>query len=490
MDLRTLIGVLHKYWMSIVVCVILGAALAIGFLQVRQPVYTARSQVFLSVGGGTTASDLSSGANFANTVAQSYTKIVSTAKVLDPVIQQLGLKTTSATLATHVSTSVAAGTSFISIAVTNSDPQQAADIAESAAENFQDAVADIAPKDANAKATVVITILSPATVPTAPTSPNRTLVLLVGILGGFAVGIAQAVLRKTTDISIRSESDVTKATEHSVLARIPFSANIPKDPLSVVNDPMSPVAEEYRRLRTNLSFVTLETAGSPIFIVTSSVASEGKSVTAINIAFSYAEAGQRVLLIDADLRRPRIASYLNLEGSVGLTTVLVGKAKMSEVIQKLGPGHLDVLPLGLVPPNPVEMSGSDAMRRLLTTASQLYEVVIVDAAPLLPVTDSTLLASMASGTLIVAGAGKVHIPELHDAVAMVEQGDAKVLGIILTQVKRDPGNGYYYRSNYYGYADSGTQKGASTPEAAAPVIMPAAVAPRTAVHAEAPRRGA
>jgi len=481
MDLRALMGVLHKYWISLVICLLAGAALAVGYLQIAHPKYTASSQVFLSVQGGTTTSDLVQGANYSNTVAQSYAKLVTTPEVLGAVINNLSLNTTAEQLADEITTSIPTTTSLISISVVNGDPNLAASIAQNTASSLQATVKKLSPVDANQNSTIVATIVTPAIAPLKPTSPNVALTLALGIIIGLAVGIGQAVLRKTLDISIRSDSDVAHATDHSVLARIPFNADVPKDPLVIVNNPTSPVAEEYRRLRTNLGFVTLESAGSPVFVVTSSVEHEGKSVTSVNIAFSYAEAGQRVLLIDADLRRPRVASYLNLEGSQGLTTVLAGKAKMSEVIHKLGPGHLDVLPLGIVPPNPVEMAGSDAMRRLLTTAAQLYDIVIIDSAPLLPVTDTTLLASYASGTLIVAAAGKVHVPELHDAVATVEQGDATVLGIILTMVKRDPGS-YYYRANYYGYGDSMPHKHHHSHTEDVARVLPA--------HADAPRRGA
>ena len=486
MDLRALMGVLHKYWISIVICLVAGAALAVGYLQIAHPKYTASSQVFLSVQGGQTASDLVQGASYSNTVAQSYAKLVTTPQVLNDVISNLNLTMSAESLAGSITTSIPTSTSLITISVVDGDPNLAANIAQNTAESLQETVKDLSPVDANQRATIAATIVTPAVVPTTPSSPNKALTIALGIIIGLAVGVGQAVLRKTLDISIRSETDVAHATEHSVLARIPFSTALTKDPLSVINDPTSVVAEEYRRLRTNLGFVTLESAGSPVFVVTSSVEHEGKSVTSVNIAFSYAETGQHVLLIDADLRRPRIAEYLNMEGSQGLTTVLSGKAKMSEVIHKLSPGRLDVLPLGQIPPNPVEMAGSDAMRRLLTTAAQLYDIVIVDSAPLLPVTDTTLLASMASGTLIVAGAGKVHIPELTDAIATVEQGDAKVLGVILTQVRRNPGDGYYYRSNYYGYSDSTSKRDKHSDSA--PTTTPPRI-PVTPAHGDA-RRGA
>jgi len=451
MDVRALLGVLRKFWGSILALTVLGGLLAAAYVVITTPVYTAQSQVLLSGQGGQTNSDVLQGTTYANTVARTWAAVATSPFVLDQTIANVGLNTTSQNLAKHVTTAIPTNTSIINIAATDGSPAQAAAIAQGVADALVSRVDEQSPRDANDRPTLRATVITPAIVPTSPTSPKLALTIALGLIAGLAIGIGQAVLRTTLDVSIRTESDVAKATDHSVLARIPFSSTMGKSPIAIVNDPQSPVAEEFRRLRTNLAFLSMDNKQAPVYVVTSSLPEEGKTVTSINIAFGFAEDDQRVLLIDGDLRRPKVASYLHLEGSVGLTTVLVGKARLDDVIQRLGPGHIDVLPLGAIPPNPVEMAGSDAMRRLLVQAVVNYDVVVIDSAPLLPVADTILLASLATGTLIVAGGGRVKIPQLRDAIESVEHGNAAVLGVILNLTRGHGGNGYY-RASYYGYS--------------------------------------
>ena len=450
MDVRALLAVLRKYWLSLVGVTVLGAVLAGVYVAITPPTYTAESQVFLSVQGGQTTNDLVQGSSYATTVARNFALVATTPKVLDGAIKDLNLDTTAQTLAKHITTSIPTNTSIISIDVTDGSAQQAANIAQSVAENLRSAVADLSTVSGTMQTTVVTaTIITPAVVPTSATSPKLALTLALGLVLGLAIGVGQAVLRKTLDVSIRTEDDVAEATTHSVLARIPFSTSISKDSLAVVNDPQSPLAEEYRRLRANLSFMDLDSDRTPIYVITSSLAGEGKSITAINLAFSFAEDGIRVLLIDADLRRPMIASYLGMESAAGLTTVLVAKARLADVVQHVGANHLDILPIGAIPPNPVELIASTSMSRLLATAAQEYDVIIVDSAPLVPVVDTTLLSTLTTGTLVVVGAGKVKTPELQEAMESLSRAKATVLGVVLNMVKSKDGAGH--GGNYYYY---------------------------------------
>ncbi len=138
-------------------------------------------------------------------------------------------------------------------------------------------------------------------------------------------------------------------------------------------------------------------------MISSSIPGEGKSTIAINLAVSLADAGARVILVDADLRRPSIAEYLGIEGGVGLTTVLIGRAEVEDVVQPLGTTSLDLLPAGQIPPNPSELLGSTAMADLLERLSASYDMVLLDSPPLLPVTDAVVLSNLAGGALVVVG---------------------------------------------------------------------------------------
>ena len=179
-------------------------------------------------------------------------------------------------------------------------------------------------------------------------------------------------------------------------------------------------------------------------VITSSLPGEGKSTTSINVAITLADAGTRVALVDADLRRPSVAKYMGLEGSVGLTTVLIGRASVEDVIQPWGNGFLHVLPAGQVPPNPSELLGSLAMAHLLEKLTSQYDVVIIDTAPLLPVTDAAILSKLTGGALLVVGADKLHRSQLAESVGALETVGARILGIVVNRQKRKQSDQYAY----------------------------------------------
>jgi capsular exopolysaccharide synthesis family protein len=181
--------------------------------------------------------------------------------------------------------------------------------------------------------------------------------------------------------------------------------------------------------------------------VTSAVPGEGKSSTTCGLAVLFAEAGQRTLIIDADLRRPRIADYLGLEGGVGLTTVLVGKASVDDVLQRYGT-DLWVLPSGFLPPNPSELLGSRHMAELLEALREEFDMVIVDCPPLLPVTDAAVVAARADGALLLSRARKTTSAQITAGVQALQSVDARLLGCVLNMVAAKGPDAYYYYDEY------------------------------------------
>ncbi|MFT4217981.1 MAG: polysaccharide biosynthesis tyrosine autokinase [Micropruina sp.] len=445
MELRDYVAVLRKYWISIVCVILLAIATSAAITLVTPATYTARTAVFISVRGGDSASELLQGANYATNQVRSYAQVATTPTVLQPVITKLGLDVTPAKLAESVTATIPTNTAIIEIAVVDGNPELSAQIAQVAGEQLVTTVDQLSPTDTNGKQAVAATIVTPATVPLERTTPRTTLNLAVGLLVGILLGFGQAVLRHRLDRSIRTEDDVARATDHSVIARIPFDADASEHPLVMFGDPHSLRAEAYRKLRTNLQFLDVaRSTDRHSFVVTSSIAGEGKSMTSINLAIAIAESGERVLLIDADLRRPTVAKYLNVEGSVGLTTVLIGRASIEDVVQPVGSGDFHVIASGEIPPNPAELLASDAMKRLLDEVNLHYDTIVIDAAPLLPVTDAAVLSTMTSGALIVAGSGAITVPELGDAVATLDHVNGLTLGIVLNKAKVGGGDGYYY----------------------------------------------
>ena len=322
---------------------------------------------------------------------------------------------------------------LIDITVTDASPEQAAAIANAIAQRFPQVARSIEPTRADETPAVTVTVTQRASVPTTPISPRMDLNIGLGLLAGILLGLVLMALREALDTRLKGERDVTAVTTAPVLGRIPFDNHAKSRPLLVSTDPNSVQAEAYRQLRTNLQFVASAGRGRTI-LVTSSIPGEGKSASAVNLAISMAEAGSRVCLVEADLRRPGVGRYLDLEAAVGLTTVLIGAVDLTDAIQPWGSGNLDVLMSGQRPPNPSEMLSGPAMGELLDTLQDQYDVVIIDGAPLLPVTDSAVLARRCAGVVVVVGTGQVRRKELQRSLSDLETVGAPVVGVLLTKV--------------------------------------------------------
>mgnify|MGYP001224226064 CR=1 FL=1 len=447
MELAGHLARLQKRWVSIVVITVLGLATAAATSLLATPTYTATTSLFFR--SGNAAGELQQGSAYAENQVKSFAQVVTKPVVLDPVIVRLGLTTNSTDLAKDVTASVPSGTAIIEIDVVNADPELAARLANEIGAQLIVAVGDLSPTAADKSQTVKATTVEPALVPTAKTSPRVALNLVLGLLLGLLLGFVQAVLRDRRDTTISSEADVADVSDRSVVGVISFDPAAAEHPLVFSDSSLSPRAEAYRRLRTNLQFLSIR-ANNRSVVVTSSIPGEGRTTSAINLAIALADAGDRVLLIDADLRRPKIADYLRLEGAAGLTTILIGRAILPDLVQPVS-SHLDVLTAGEVPPNPAELLGSDEMEELITQASRDYSQVILDCPPTLAVSDSTVLAHITGGVLVVVGSDSVHKPELAASLESLESVDGRILGLVLNKVRvEDKGEyGYHHYHSQY-----------------------------------------
>lgn len=462
MELRDYVRILHRNWILILVLLILGLAGGAGYAAMQQPKYVASTQLYVSVRtDGAATGDLVQGTTFARQMVTSYVDVVSTALVLDPVIQELGLNDSVAGLSSRVSATTPLNTVLIDITVTDDDPEQAAEIANGVASSFQEAVQNTLEQPAaeGAVSPVQINVTEPAVPATSPTSPNvRMLIVLGGILG-LAVGIAIAVLRTVLDNRIHTLHDIEALTDRPVLGGIAFDPGATKRPLIVHADPRSPRAESFRSLRTNLQFLNVD-AGPRIFVVSSAGPGEGKSTTTANLAIALAETGARVALVDGDLRLPRVADYMDIEGGVGLTDVLIGRVDIADALQKWGTNDLYVLPSGQVPPNPSEMLGSAAMDQVLKPLGEYFDYVLIDAPPLLLVTDAAVVGSKTRGVIIAAASGKTKKQELAGAVRSLETAGVNLLGVVVTMLPTKGPDSYGYGAYTYGatHAEDGSVK--------------------------------
>ena len=218
-----------------------------------------------------------------------------------------------------------------------------------------------------------------------------------------------------------------------------------------VAEPNSPAAESYRSLRTSLQFARQEQQLRSL-VVTSPGASEGKTATLANLGVVFAQAGERVVLVSCDLRRPRIGAFFGLDEQLGLTGVLLDERTLEETVLPV-PGfeRLSLLPAGPVPPNPAELLDSARTRDIFTRLRDQYDLVLIDSPPVLPVTDAAILSRHADATLMLAAAGQTRRSDLHRAVEKLDQVGATILGMVLNKVTRQTGRYYGYTYSYKAY---------------------------------------
>lgn len=208
-------------------------------------------------------------------------------------------------------------------------------------------------------------------------------------------------------------------------------------------NPRSPITEQYRTLRTNLQFSAVDKPLNSI-LVTSTNPSEGKSITAANLAVVYAQAGNKVLLIDADMRKPTVHYTFRLNNLRGLSNVLIGDCALEQAASSSDVDHLDVLTSGPIPPNPAELLGSKQMKQTLEYAKTLYDIVIFDSPPTLAVTDSQIITQIVDGTLLVVRSKQTEIEGATKAADMLKAGKGRVLGTVLNDLDKTTSNSYYY----------------------------------------------
>ncbi|WP_170037210.1 polysaccharide biosynthesis tyrosine autokinase [Georgenia soli] len=456
MELNEYISILRKRWISVAIIALATLAATAAVTLLMTPKYSASNRMFFAVEAGDSVSDLAQGSTFTERQMTSYAEVATSPLVLEPVIEDLGLSVTTAGLADALTVTVPPETVILEITATDQNPELAAEIANAVAEELTVAVGDLSPARQDGTEAVRATVTSPAVAPTEPSSPNVTRNLALGLVLGLMLGVGVALLREMLDTKVRNERDINTVTETSVIGTVGFDPAGVEQPVFMYDDPTGQRAEAVRRLRTNLQFVDLADRPGSI-VVTSSVPGEGKSTTAINLAVALADSGARVVLVDADLRRPSIADYMGLEGRVGLTTVLIGRAEIGDVVHPWRDTSLDILPSGQIPPNPSELLGSRAMATLLGTLTQSYDMVLIDSPPLLPVTDAAVLTKLAGGALVVAGADRIHKAQLAESLDNLENVDARVLGIVLNKVEQKGRDGYEYTYESYSAVDSSGQ---------------------------------
>lgn len=448
MRLSEYLLVVRKRFALFLVIFVASVLAAFTVTSLTTPSYESTTRLFVSTSGTESAADLLTGNSFTQQRVKSYADIVTSPAVLDTVVAELSLQDISDKLPDQISTSVPLNTVILEITVSDKSPYKAASIANAVAHSLEEVVTNLETVDPTVASPVKLSVIQPGMPAKAPASPRPLLNLALGALVGLALGFGAALLRESLDLRVRSVEDVPES-EHpaNILGGIVFDPSADSNPLIVHTSPKSTRAEAFRQLRTNIQFIEAA-EGRKSIVVTSSIPSEGKSSTIANLAIAMADTGAKVLLIDCDFRKPKMHKYFSVEGAVGLTNLLIGQVKANDVIQRWGRKHLDLLPAGQVPPNPSELLGSDAMKNFLAKAEKDYDVVLIDSAPLLPVTDAAILSKLTGGVALVVAVGKTTKPQLSAALGHVEAVNGRILGFIMNKIPTKGVDAYRYRYSY------------------------------------------
>ena len=451
--------ILRRHWLGVVAIVLTTVAIAAAYTLAQPKVYSANANGFVSTGPADNPALSSVNDQLAKSRATSYVDIATSRATAQAVIEDLGLDASPAGLVGSISVTQPKDTVLLKITAEASTPEAAQQLADAWVRALATQVQKIEdPSGTGAPGVPQVLPVESAAVPTAPASPNPRLNLMLGAVLGLGLALGYAMLRHTVDRRLRSKEEIEAQFQISVVGGVPVSQVLKKDARgghghlavdAAVSAANGPASEAFRKLRTNLMYMNVDNPPR-VVVVTSPLPRDGKSTVAANLAAAIDSSGENVVLIDGDLRRPTVATWFGLVEGVGLTDVLAGRIPVEDALQTpVEHPNLRVLGAGAIPPNPSELLGSQVMRQLLQKLSA-DALVLIDAPPLLPVTDAALLTANADGALVVVSAGKTLDTQLGSALDHLSDVEAKALGVVLNRVSpRDAGNGYY--DQYSGY---------------------------------------
>lgn len=448
MNLQNILRILRTRWIPIAAAIVVAMLGTVIITATTTPLYKSSTRLFVSTYAGTSLTDTYQGNLFSQERINSYTVLLTGEVLAQRTVDALHLDISPQALRKEITARSKAGTVLIDVDILDPSPVRARDIANTLSSEFVAMVKQLETSgDGNLPDTRVV-VEQPASVSSSPAVPNLIRNLGLGLVAGVLLGVALAVGLDVVDSTVKKLDDLESITGTSVVGEIPVDKPRRTTPaISFAND-NSRIAESFRKLRTNLSFLAVDNPPR-VIVVTSSIPNEGKTTTAINLALALAEADNNVLLVDGDMRRSMVQDYLKLDGSVGLSTVLSGAIPLSEALQETTFPGLTVLTAGATPPNPSELLASQAAKKLLAELRGQFDYVIVDSSPLLAVTDGTLLAANADGALLLARYGKTRRDQLTHASEALSNVGAALLGAVFTMTPTR--NSSSYAGSYYYY---------------------------------------
>lgn len=443
---RSYLRIFRERWKLVVAIILLAVGIASVISALSPKTYQANVQVFVSANN--ISNNVINSQYDQNLAAQAqvatFASLIDTPEILKQVRSDLNLGLSDAQIAARLSADAPAAQTFVNVHVVDGNPDLAAAIANSASKAFIKVVENYKKPTDSTKSAVRLFVTDPATAPSTPISPKPLLNISLGMLLGLLVGAAAAVTRDILDNRIKGPEAFEKAAGKPAMGVVVEDSKTTRHPIATRAGTRSIRAENFRQLRANLQFANVDDHPR-VIAITSSIPGEGKSMVAMNLASTLAEAGFTVCLVDADLRRPTIAKVMGLPGQVGLTSVLIHQVDLSEALQRAG-SNLFVLSSGPTPPNPSEVLASSYVREIVRSLLERVDYVVIDTAPLLPVADGSEVAALADGTLLVARHNVTTEAQVQRATTSLAQVDARLIGVVLNRV---PAKRSEYGYSYY-----------------------------------------
>lgn len=479
LDLREFLRAVRAYWAGAVSIVLVCVAIAAMWTLTQPRVWTSDATGVVQTSSGGDAGLALAADNLAKSKAKTYVELAKSQAVAESAALAIGVDSADELLGS-VTPYVAEDSSIIEIRASASTPDGARALADAwiAAMTEQVEILENPDGTIRTQATSFVPVAA-ATRPGAPSSPNILSAHVVGAVVGLVGAGIYLILRNTLDRRVRSAETVERTAGVPVIGTLisyaPFDSS--RRLATAVLPLKGPerraqfaITEGIRELRTNLAYVSVDDPPAVILVVSASPG-EGKSTVSANLADTVAASGRPVIIVDCDLRRPMLASIYELEGAVGLTDVLVGRATMAQVAQHV-PGSMDLtlFASGPTPPNPSELLGSRAMKDFLEALRSTGALVILDAPPLLAVTDGAVLSTIVDGVIMTVDTSSSTQDQLQRAVGAIRRVGGKILGVVLNRVpERGPDAqyyGYYGQRAYYAPTPKPRAEDTSTPSAA------------------------
>lgn len=453
MELREYLHGLRRYWVAIVLMTLVGVLAAWGWVAMQRPVYAATASAYIATSedGANSAGGLQSG-TFAQSFVDSFTSYAGWQSTADHVIKALNLTNASAReLVGHITVTTPSNTAILAITATGTTPDQAEKLANAWVNGLQATIDTVSGTGKAGSAPVNVFMGDPATASQRPIFPDTRTALLVGGVIGLGFGVAFALIRAASDRRIRNGDEVAEKLGHAVVGTLPeMPAEGKKSRRGADNAFAFP--EAMRVLRTNLQFMDVDHPPRTI-VVTSPVPGDGKSTVATELARTLAASGASVILVDGDLRRSTVAEKMGMPSGAGLSDVLAGRAEVTALLQRVPDvPNLLVLTAGTMPPNPSEVLGSERMHTLLRNLAA-EATVIIDAPPLLPVTDGAVLTHQADGALLVVSVGKTTYDLAQKSLEALTNARGRALGIVLNRAPLRGMDASPYAYAYYAEYD-------------------------------------